>query len=63
VPGVIGLKLATAKQRIRARNCSVGRVRRVRSKRSLRGKVVGQSPRAGAVRTRGFPVNVLVGRR
>jgi beta-lactam-binding protein with PASTA domain len=59
---VIGLSLGTAKQRIRARNCSVGTVRRVRSKRSLRGKVVGQSPRAGADRRRGFPVNLLVGR-
>jgi beta-lactam-binding protein with PASTA domain len=60
---VIGLKLATAKQRIRARNCSVGTVRRVRSRRSLHGRVVGQSPRAGANRRRGYPVNLLVGRR
>jgi Subtilase family/PASTA domain len=63
VPRVIGMKLGTAKQRIRARKCSVGRVRRARSKRSLRGKVVGQSPRAGADRRRGFPVNLLVGRK
>jgi beta-lactam-binding protein with PASTA domain len=38
-------------------------VRRVRSRRSLRGRVVGQSPRPGAIRRRGFPVNLLVGRR
>jgi beta-lactam-binding protein with PASTA domain len=38
-------------------------VRRVRSRRALRGRVVGQSPRAGALRRRGFPVNLLVGRR
>jgi beta-lactam-binding protein with PASTA domain len=62
VPNVIGLRLGQARQRIRARNCSVGRVRHVRSRRSLRGRVVGQNPRAGAVRRRGFPVNLLVGR-
>jgi beta-lactam-binding protein with PASTA domain len=49
--------------RIRRNNCSVGRVRRVRSRRSLRGRVVGQSPRPGAIRRRGFLVNLLVGRR
>jgi beta-lactam-binding protein with PASTA domain len=37
-------------------------VRRVRSRRSLRGRVVAQNPRPGAVRRRGFPVNLLVGR-
>jgi beta-lactam-binding protein with PASTA domain len=62
VPNVIGLQLVRARQRIRARNCSVGRVRRVRSRRALRGYVVGQNPRGGAVRRRGFPVNLLVGR-
>jgi hypothetical protein len=38
-------------------------VRRVRTRRSLRGRVVGQSPRPGAVRRVGFPVNLRVGRR
>jgi beta-lactam-binding protein with PASTA domain len=60
---VIGLKLGVAKQRIRGRRCRVGTVRRVRSRRSLRGRVVGQSPRPGAVRRVGFPVNLRVGRR
>jgi eukaryotic-like serine/threonine-protein kinase len=62
VPDVIGLRLGQARQRIRARNCSVGTVRHVRSRRQLRGRVVGQNPRGGAVRRRGFPVNLLVGR-
>ena len=62
VPRVIGLRLGRARQRIRRANCSVGRVRRVRTRRSLRGRVIGQSPRPGAVRRRGFPVNLLVGR-
>ena len=50
VPRVIGFRLRNARQRIRRANCSVGRVRRVRTRRSLRGRVIGQSPRPGAVR-------------
>ena len=61
VPNVIGLRLATAKARIRARRCRVGTVRRVRSRRV--GRVVGQSPRGGSVRRVGFKVNLRVGRR
>jgi beta-lactam-binding protein with PASTA domain len=61
VPRVIGLKLKKAKTRIRSRHCSVGRVRRARSRRI--GKVIGQSPRAGAVRRRGTKVNLVIGRR
>jgi len=62
VPRVIGLRLGQARQRIRRANCRVGRVRRVRTRRSLRGRVVGQNPRPGAVRRAGFPVNLRVGR-
>jgi len=63
VPRVIGLKLGAAKRKVRARHCSVGRVRRARSRLALRGRVIRQSPRAGAVRRRGFPVKLVVGRR
>jgi hypothetical protein len=63
VPRVIGLRLAAARTRIRARNCRVGRIRRVRTKRSRVGKVIRQSPRAGAVRARNSRVNLVVGRR
>jgi beta-lactam-binding protein with PASTA domain len=63
VPRVIGLRLGAARQRIRRARCSVGRVRRVRTRRSLRGRVVRQRPAPGAVRRRGFPVNLWVGRR
>jgi len=63
VPRVIGLRLAAAKRRIRARHCSTGRVRRARARRALRGRVINQSPRAGAVKRRGFPVKLVVGRR
>jgi len=61
VPRVIGMKLARAKRRIRARHCSVGRVRRVHSRRV--GRVIAQNPRAGKVKPRGFPVKLVVGRR
>lgn len=61
VPNVIGLKLATARTRIRARKCRVGRVRKARSRRV--GRVVKQSPRGGAVRARNFKVTLVVGRR
>jgi Beta-propeller repeat/PASTA domain len=61
VPRLVGLKVAEAKRMIRALDCSVGRIRRVRSKRV--GRVVVQSPPAGAVRRRGFKVNLTVGRR
>jgi PASTA domain len=62
VPRVIGLRLATAKRRIRRAHCSVGRVRRKHSRPRLRGRVVSQSPHRGSVRRRGYPVRLLVGR-
>ncbi len=61
VPRVGGMTLARAKAKIRRAHCGVGRVRKARSKRV--GRVIGQSPRAGAVRGRGFPVRLAVGRR
>jgi hypothetical protein len=61
VPRLIGMRLARAKSRIRRARCSVGRVRRARSRKV--GKVIGQSPRAGSVRPRGHPVRFVVGRR
>ena len=58
---MIGLKLTKAKAKIRAKHCSVGRIRRAHSRRV--GRVIGQSPRAGAVKRVNFPVNLVVGRR
>ena len=57
-----GLRLGGAKRKIRQRHCSVGRVRRVHSRRSLRGRVVNQSPRPGTIKRRNFPVKLAVGR-
>jgi beta-lactam-binding protein with PASTA domain len=55
------MRLKTARRAIRRRNCSVGRIRRVRSRRA--GQVLRQSPSAGAIRPRGFSVRLVVGRR
>ena len=61
VPRVVGLRLAKAKARIRKAHCSVGRIRRMSSRRV--GRVIKQSPRPGARRPRGARVNLVVGRR
>jgi hypothetical protein len=58
---VIGLRLARAKTKIRRARCAVGRVHRARSR--LVGRVIGQSPQAGARKPRNFRVTLLVGRR
>jgi len=62
VPRVLGLRLAAAKTKIRRAHCSVGNIRRVRSRRSLRGRVVSQNPRPGTIKRRNFPVKLAVGR-
>jgi hypothetical protein len=61
VPRVLGLRLGAAKRKIRQRHCSVGRVRRAHSRRV--GRVIGQRPRPGAIKRRGYPVALTVGRR
>jgi len=61
VPRVVGLRLGQARLKIRRGRCGVGSIRRVQSPRV--GRVLRQTPRAGARRARGFPVNLTVGRR
>ncbi len=63
VPKVVGLRLKAAKPKIQRRQCTVGRVRRARSRRSLRGRVIAQAPRPGTIRRPNFPVKLVVGRR
>jgi beta-lactam-binding protein with PASTA domain len=58
---VLGLRLAAARRKIRQRHCSVGRVRRAHSRRV--GRVIRQSPRPRAIKRRGYPVALVVGRR
>jgi beta-lactam-binding protein with PASTA domain len=61
VPRVVGLRLTAAKRKIRRAHCSVGRVRRTKSRRV--GHVIRQSPAPGARRARGTRVSLVVGRR
>jgi Tol biopolymer transport system component len=61
VPKVVGVRLATAKLRIRKAGCVVGRVRTKRSRRP--GIVVAQSPRPGTRLPHGGRVDLLVGRK
>ena len=48
VPPVRGRKLSAARAAITRAACRVGRVKRVRSKKVKRGRVISQSPRPGA---------------
>ena len=61
VPNVVGMMLGRARSRISSAHCSVGTVRRKSSRRV--GRVIRQSPGAGAIRRRGYPVALVVGRR
>jgi PASTA domain len=61
VPRVVGLRLVRARTAIRRANCSVGRIRRVRS-RAARGRVVRQAPRAGTRLRRGARVTLVISR-
>lgn len=62
VPNVIGLILRDAKRKLRVRQCALGRVRRVRARRALYGRVIGQYPLPRKIKRKGFPVRVLIGR-
>jgi hypothetical protein len=62
VPRLAGLRLKTAKARIRQASCRVGRVRSKRTAAKRRGRVVSQSPRPRAVRPSGARVSLTVGR-
>ena len=61
VPRVVGMRLVRARVAIRRSECTVGRVRTVRS-RAARGRVVRQSPRAGTKLALGGKVALVVSR-
>jgi outer membrane protein assembly factor BamB len=61
VPGVVGMTLAAARAQIVGAGCSVGTVKRVRSKQV--GIVLAQSPAPGTTLPPGGRVDVTVGRR
>jgi beta-lactam-binding protein with PASTA domain len=59
---VVGLKLAKAKARIRARHCRVGTITRKPSTPAKKGRVLAQRPKAGKTLRRGAKVSLKVGR-
>jgi PASTA domain len=62
VPPVRGRKLSAAKSAITKADCSVGRVKRVRSRKVKRGRIISQSPKAGARLPNQGKVNLVVSR-
>jgi beta-lactam-binding protein with PASTA domain len=59
---VLGQKLAAAKAKIRKRHCRVGKVSWQHSRASLKGRVLKQSPKAGARLRNGAKVNLKAGK-
>jgi hypothetical protein len=62
VPKVVGLKLAAAKAKIHARQCSVGHITRKTSSPAKKGRVVSQSPKSGRTIGDRGKVNLGVGK-
>ncbi|MBA3716970.1 MAG: FG-GAP repeat protein [Actinobacteria bacterium] len=60
VPAVKGKTLAVARERIKAQQCSLGKVSRAHSARVRSGVVLSQRPSAGTVRQRGAKVALVV---
>lgn len=61
VPKLVGRTLKAAKNAARRAHCKVGRVSKKKGTRSATGKIVRQSPKAGAVRVAGSKVGVRLG--
>jgi hypothetical protein len=62
VPNVVGLTLAKARAKLVMRHCRVGSVAKKASSLTKRGKVIGQSPRAGRRLRNGAKVNLTLGK-
>jgi hypothetical protein len=63
VPNVVGRLLASARKLLAKASCGVGSVTRKRASRRKRGRVIRQSPAAGAQLANAAPVALVVGRR
>jgi hypothetical protein len=61
VPTLNGKKLKAAKKRVRAADCSVGKITKRRGATARTGKVIKQWPPAGSVRPAGTAVRIKVG--
>jgi len=58
----VGKTLGAAKTRIKRAHCRVGKITRKHSSARKKGKVIGQSPRAGRRLANGAKVNLVVGK-
>ena len=63
VPKLAGKTLAATRTALRRAKCSLGRIRRIRTRRSRVGRVVAQGARPGTRRPPGTKVAVTIGRR
>jgi PKD domain/PASTA domain len=63
VPKLLGKKLKAAKSALAAANCALGKVKRKHASKKKRGRVIAQSPKAGAVLDAGSKVAVTVGKK
>jgi eukaryotic-like serine/threonine-protein kinase len=59
---VVGLRLAKAKAKIRARHCRVGKIANVTSTQAKKGRVVSQRPKAGKTLRKGAKIALKVGK-
>ena len=62
VPRVVGQKLKTAKSRITKAYCKVGKIRKKKSSKRKRGKVLAQSPKPGKTRNAYSKISLTVGK-
>jgi beta-lactam-binding protein with PASTA domain len=62
VPNVRGKKLAVARSAISKAHCSLGKVKRKKSKRVKRNRVIAQSPKAGTQLPNLGKVNLVLSR-
>ena len=62
VPNVIGAKLATAKAKIKARHCRVGKLTYITSTKKKKGKVLRELPKAGKRLGNNAKVNLRLGK-
>jgi beta-lactam-binding protein with PASTA domain len=58
----VGKTLGAAKTRIKHAHCRAGKITRKHSSARKKGKVIGQSPRAGRRLANGARVNLVVGK-
>jgi len=62
VPSVLGAKLATAKARIKARHCRVGKLTYIKSTKKKKGKVLREVPKAGKRLGNNAKINLWLGK-